>query len=75
MNREVGLGSHALSQPSPVPNKPHGFCGCKAPRKKKEEDKIMPITSHGSLWTAERVYIYYTDLLVTLYESLWLDSV
>ena len=31
VNREVGLGSHSLSHSSPVPNKPCGFCGRKAP--------------------------------------------
>ena len=36
MNREeVGLGSHSPSRSSPVPEKPYGFCGRKAPRKKK----------------------------------------
>ena len=33
MNRAVGLGSHSLSHTSPVPNKPYGFCGRKAPWK------------------------------------------
>ena len=31
VNSEVGLGSHFLSHSSPVPNKPHGFCGRKQP--------------------------------------------
>ena len=37
MNREVGLGSlvPSLSHSSPVPSKPYGFCGLKAPQKKK----------------------------------------
>ena len=35
MNREVGPGSHSLYHSSPVPNKPYGFCGRKAPRKEK----------------------------------------
>ena len=34
MNREVGLGCHYLSLSSPVPDKPHGFCGRKTPWKK-----------------------------------------
>ena len=29
--REVGPGSHSLSYSSPVPNKPYGPCGRKAP--------------------------------------------
>ena len=33
MNREVGLGCHYLSLSSPVPDKPHGFCGRKTPWK------------------------------------------
>ena len=37
MNREVGVGSHSLSHSYPVPDKPYGFCGLKAPRTKKEE--------------------------------------
>ena len=35
VKREVGLGSRSLAHSYPVPNKPHGFCGRKAPRKKK----------------------------------------
>ena len=35
VNGELGLGSHSLSHSSPVPNKPYGFCGRKAPCKKK----------------------------------------
>ena len=31
VNREVGLGSHSLSHPSHVPDKPCGFCGRKTP--------------------------------------------
>ena len=31
VNRAVGLGSHSLSHSSPVPNKPYGFCGRRAP--------------------------------------------
>ena len=30
-NREAGLDSHSLSHFSTVPDKPYGFCGCKAP--------------------------------------------
>ena len=30
VNREVDLGSHSQSPPSPTPNKPYGFCGHKA---------------------------------------------
>ena len=37
VNRVVGLGSHCLSHSSPDPNKPYGFCGRKAPRKKEED--------------------------------------
>ena len=37
VNKEVGPGPHSLSRSSPVPNKPYGFCGRKAPRKKKKE--------------------------------------
>ena len=33
VNREGGLGPHSLSHSSPVPNKPYGFCGRKAPQK------------------------------------------
>ena len=36
VNREVGVGSHSLSHSYPVPDKPCGFCGLKAPRTKKE---------------------------------------
>ena len=36
VNWEVGLGSHSLSLSSPVPKKPYGFCGRKAPWKKKQ---------------------------------------
>ena len=39
MNREVGLGSHFLSHSSPVPNKPYGLCGRKAPWKKKKLER------------------------------------
>ena len=31
VDRGVGLGSHSLSHSSPVPNKPYGFCGHRAP--------------------------------------------
>ena len=31
VDREVGLGSYSLSRSSPVPDKPYGFCGRKAP--------------------------------------------
>ena len=34
VNREVGLGYHSLSRSFPVPNKPYGFCGRKAPWKR-----------------------------------------
>ena len=37
VNREVVLGSHSLSNSSPVPSKPYGFCGCKAPCKKRKK--------------------------------------
>ena len=37
MIREVvDLSSHSLSHSSPVPNKPHGFCGRKASLKEKQ---------------------------------------
>ena len=36
VKREVGLGSHSLSHSSPVPNKLYGFCGRKAPWKRKK---------------------------------------
>ena len=35
MNREVCLGSHSLSHSSPVPHKPHGFCGRKHHKRKR----------------------------------------
>ena len=41
VNREVSLDclSRSLCHSSPIPNKPHGFCGCKAPWQKKREKK------------------------------------
>ena len=43
VNREVSLDclSRSLCHSSPIPNKPHGFCGCKAPWQKKREKKKM----------------------------------
>ena len=42
VNREVGLGSHNLSQTSPIPNKLNGFCG----RKKIKERSIILFSSN-----------------------------
>ena len=39
MNREVGLDSLSLSHSPPVPNKPDGVCGRKAPSKKRKKKK------------------------------------
>ena len=36
VNRDVGLGSHSLYLSFPNPHKPSGFCGRKAPWKKKK---------------------------------------
>ena len=33
-NTELGPCSNSISHSSPAPNKPYGFCGRKAPRKK-----------------------------------------
>ena len=45
----VGLGSHSLSHCSPVHfNKPHGFWGRKAPRKKKKKTTRFTIGSETS---------------------------
>ena len=45
MNREVvGLGSHSPSRSSPVPDKPYGFCGRKAPLKKKVSELRSCVT-------------------------------
>ena len=52
VNRNVGLGSHSLSQSSSVPNKPYGFCGHKAPWKKK---KKMPVSELSSCVNREVV--------------------
>ena len=38
-NTELGLGSHSISHSFPVPNKPYGFHGRKAPTKRKKERK------------------------------------
>ena len=45
VNREVGLGSHSLSHSSPAPNNPYGFCGRKAPPKKKFSSSLICGTS------------------------------
>ena len=39
VNREVGLGPHSLSHSAPVPDKPYGFCGRRAPWKKRRKSK------------------------------------
>ena len=44
MNREVGLGSHFLFDFCPVPNF-YGFCGRKAPRKKKTVQSFSELRS------------------------------
>ena len=45
VNREVGMGSHSLSHSSPAPNNPYGFCGRKAPPKKKFSSSLICGTS------------------------------
>ena len=51
VNRDVGLGSHSLSQSSSVPNKPYGFGGRKASWKKKK----MPMSELRSCVNREVV--------------------
>ena len=48
VNKEVGPGPHSLSRSSPVPNKPYGFCGRKAPRKKKTVSRAQNLCEQGS---------------------------
>ena len=53
VNREVGLGSHFLSHSSPVPNKPCGLSGRKAPGKKTTATELrscvnMEVVGQGS---------------------------
>ena len=50
VNREVGPGSHSLSHSSPVPNKPYGFCGRKAPWKKKSQNTLTLKDLQSKRW-------------------------
>ena len=77
MNREVGLSSHSPARPSPVPDKPYGFCGRKAPCKKK---KLLPLkpgvdedaTMHVSP-TASNVFLTNYSLFTVVPASFFLS--
>ena len=65
VNSEVGLDSHYLSRSSPVPKKPYGFCGRKAPSDERRTQREHPESSLRLRYFRERCVMSQTVELLT----------